>query len=222
MLHNLLSPKIDHSLRHYQQHPTMEVAQTYNTIAQDFSKTRYSVWGGVRTFLDSLPPQSLVGDIGCGNGKNMLYKQERLKYEGVDISSEFVEICRSRGLNVKEGSITQIPTSDAIYDHTISIAVIHHLRTREERIKAIRELVRVTKPEGTVLIYVWAAEQPADSRRKFAGGDTIVPFHKKDGSVHGRFYHIYVEGELEAEIRDAIGDTEMQSTYDTGNWCVVL
>jgi SAM-dependent methyltransferase len=197
----------------------MEVAQTYNTIAHDFSKTRYSVWGGVRTFLDALPPQSLVGDIGCGNGKNMLYRQEELKYEGVDISSEFVEICRSRGLNVKEGSITQIPSPDALYDHTISIAVVHHLRTRQEREQAIRELVRVTKPGGSVLLYVWAAEQPADSRRKFTGGDTMVPFHMKDGTICERFYHIYIKGELESEIQSAIGPATVQSFYDTGNWC---
>lgn len=200
----------------------MEVAKTYNAIAQDFSKTRYSVWAGVRAFLDALSSGSLVGDIGCGNGKNMLYRQDELKYEGVDISSEFVEICRTRGLQVKEGSVLDIPNSTNYYDHTISIAVIHHLRTRGERLQAIRELYRVTKPGGIVLIYVWAAEQPADSRRKFSGGDTSVPFHKKDGTIHERFYHIYVEGELEEEIRSALGDTKMRSTYDTGNWCVVI
>lgn len=200
----------------------MEVANTYNTIAHDFSKTRYSVWGGVRKFLDALLKDSLVGDIGCGNGKNMLYRQEELKYEGVDISSEFVEICRSRGLQVKEGSILAIPAVDKIYDNTMSIAVIHHLRTRDERLQAIRELVRVTKPGGSVLIYVWAAEQPADSRRKFTGGDTMVPFHMKDGTVCERFYHIYVRGELEAEIQSAVGLTAVQSFYDTGNWCAII
>jgi SAM-dependent methyltransferase len=200
----------------------MEVAQTYNRIAHDFSKTRYSVWGGVRTFLDALPQGSLVGDIGCGNGKNMMYKQERLVYEGVDISSEFVTICKSRGLQVKEGSVLDIPSQTDHYDHTMSIAVIHHLRTREERLQAIRELVRVTKPGGYVLLYVWAAEQPTTSKRKFTGGDTMVPFHMKDSTVCERFYHIYLEGELEAEIQSAIGPTNLQSFYDTGNWCVVI
>ena len=152
----------------------------------------------------------------------MLYKQEELKYEGVDISSEFVEICRSRGLQVKEGSILAIPAVDELYNHTISIAVIHHLRTREERLQAIRELVRVTKPGGSVLIYVWAAEQPADSRRKFTGGDTMVPFHMKDGTICERFYYIYSKGELESEIQSAIGPATVQSFYDTGNWCAVI
>ncbi len=200
----------------------MEVADTYNTIAHDFSKTRYSVWGGVRWFLDALPPQSLIGDIGCGNGKNMQYRTDSLRYEGIDISSEFVAICRNRGLQVTEGSILAIPAVDELYDHTISIAVIHHLRTQEERLQAIRELYRVTRPGGSILIYVWAAEQPATSKRKFTGGDTIVPFHMKDGTVYERFYHIYVRGELEAEIQSAVGPTAVQSFYDTGNWCAVL
>ena len=202
----------------------MEVAQTYNTIAHDFSKTRYSVWGGVRTFLDALHKDSLVGDIGCGNGKNMLYRQDQLKYEGVDISSEFVAICRTRGLQVKEGSILDIPSPTNHYDHTMSIAVIHHLRTREERIQAIRELYRVTKSGGSILIYVWAAEQPQGSKRNFTGGDTIVPFHMKDGTICERFYHIYKQGELETEIQSALGQNTVtvKSFYDTGNWGVII
>ena len=200
----------------------MKVANTYNTIAHDFSKTRYSVWRGVRTFLDGLPQDSLVGDIGCGNGKNMLYNQTQLKYEGVDISSEFIAICRSRGLQVKEGSVLDIPSPTDHYDHTMSIAVIHHLCTREERLQAIRELYRVTKQGGKILLYVWAAEQPQDSKRKFTGGDTMVPFHMKDGTVCERFYHIYRKGELEAEIQSVIGPVTVQSFYDTGNWCVVI
>lgn len=200
----------------------MEVAQTYNTIAYDFSKTRYSVWGGVRSFLDALPRGSLVGDIGCGNGKNMLYRKDQLNYEGVDISSEFVRICRSRVLNVKEGSVLDIPVKSNHFDYTMSIAVIHHLHTREEREQAIREIYRVTKPGGLILLYVWAAEQPQDSKRKFTGGDTMVPFHMKDGTICERFYHIYVQGELEAEIQSALGSVTLQSFYDTGNWCAVI
>jgi SAM-dependent methyltransferase len=200
----------------------MEVAQTYNIIAHDFSKTRYSVWVDVRRFLDALPQGSLVGDIGCGNGKNMLYRKDQLNYEGVDISSEFVRICRSRGLQVKEGSILAIPTASNRYDNTMSIAVIHHLRTREERIQAIRELYRVTKLGGKVLIYVWAAEQPQESKRKFTGGDTMVPFHMKDGTICERFYHIYNQGELEAEVQMALDSSDVQSFYDTGNWCVII
>lgn len=44
-------------------------------------------------------------------------------------------------------------------DYVISVAVIHHFSTEERRLEAINELVRITKPGGTILIYVWAFEQ---------------------------------------------------------------
>jgi tRNA (uracil-5-)-methyltransferase TRM9 len=44
-------------------------------------------------------------------------------------------------------------------DFSISIAVIHHFSTPERRLAAIKELVRITRPGGTILIFVWAMEQ---------------------------------------------------------------
>jgi ubiquinone/menaquinone biosynthesis C-methylase UbiE len=43
--------------------------QVYDVIASHFSSTRFAVWPKVRAFLDSLPPGSVVADLGCGNGK---------------------------------------------------------------------------------------------------------------------------------------------------------
>ena len=53
----------------------------------------------------------------------------------------------------------EVPLRDNSVDACISIAVIHHLATRERRIKAINEIVRVLVSDGTALIYVWAKDQ---------------------------------------------------------------
>ncbi|GAA6017274.1 hypothetical protein JCM11491_000614 [Sporobolomyces phaffii] len=45
------------------------VHTVYNAIASDFSRTRHSRWPFVQSFLESLPPGSLVLDAGTGNGK---------------------------------------------------------------------------------------------------------------------------------------------------------
>ncbi len=45
------------------------VHQVYEEISSDFSSTRHSPWPHVRDFLLSLPPGSILADIGCGNGK---------------------------------------------------------------------------------------------------------------------------------------------------------
>ena len=43
-----------------------------------------------------------------------------------------------------------------LYDYVMCIAVIHHLSNKERRKQAIKELLRITKKDGKILIYVWA------------------------------------------------------------------
>ena len=183
----------------------MEVANVYNQIANDFSKTRYSVWSGVKKILDTLPSNSSNIDIGCGNGKNMLYRDD-ITFTGLDISTEMVDICQSRGLNCITGDILNLPWDDNTFDNAISIAVIHHLETKEKRIKAIQEIFRIVKHK--ILISVWSLKQPDNSKRKFTKPDKMVPFHNKDGSIHYRYYHLYQENELLEEVKMALKDND--------------
>ena len=55
--------------------------------------------------------------------------------------------------------------SDA-FDVCLCIAVLHHLSTTERRLAGLRELVRVIRPGGLVLVYVWALEQEAKKVKK--------------------------------------------------------
>lgn len=204
----------------------MDIKDVYNHISSDFDRTRYSVWTGVRRFLDTILPDSFNGDIGCGNGKNMLYRKD-ISFEGVDISSEFVKICNKKGLCVKEDSILELSIPNNYFDNTLCIAVIHHLQTLQERQKAISELFRITKPNGKILLFVWAFEQPEDSKRKFHTRDEWVPFKTVDGKVFDRFYHMYGKGELEQEIKSMrdtynFDFTIIESFWEYGNWAIVL
>ena len=121
-------------------------------------------------------------DIGCGNGKNMLYRKDCTNI-GCDFSENLVKICLEKNLNVISGDILNIPFKDNTFDYTICIAVIHHLSTNEKRKKAISELLRVTKPNGKILILVWALEQEPDSRRKFTEQDNMVNWKDKKGNI---------------------------------------
>merc|ERR1719154_102453 len=48
---------------------------------------------------------------------------------------------------------------DSIADGIICIAVLHHLTTDQRRIIALKEMMRVLKDGGKVLVYVWAKDQ---------------------------------------------------------------
>lgn len=196
----------------------MDIKTVYDNIAGDFSRTRYKVWNGVANYLDTIPSGSMVGDIGCGNGKNMMYRND-LNYMGMDISSEMVKICNDRGFNTIEGDITNIPFDTDSMDYTMSIAVIHHIEKRENRIKALSELLRITK--HNILVTVWSFNQPPDSKRKFATTDEMVSFKNRDGSTYYRYYHLYVDGELEQEILEA-GGKIIKQDEEKGNYVIVF
>jgi tRNA (uracil-5-)-methyltransferase TRM9 len=194
------------------------IGSVYNSISADFSRTRYKVWPCVARFLDQIingtttpsclvgetTPSCLVGEIGCGNGKNLAYlsgTNGRIRTLGIDISDELLEICKARGIEVMLGSILNIPLDDHALDYTLSIAVIHHLRDRADRIHALRELARVTRLGGRCLITVWARVQnEGDGKRRFATNDEMVPFKTKTGETHYRFYHLYDDCELADDL----------------------
>jgi len=154
------------------------VKDSYNKIAPEFSRTRGYMWSGIKNYLNDLPKYSIIADIGCGNGKNSLYRNDILSIP-IDLSINLCKISKNRGLSVILSNNLNIPLRTNSVDHTISVAVIHHLSTIERRIQAINELVRITKPYGTIFIQVWAFEQPTTSKRVFKSQDEMVSWVNK-------------------------------------------
>jgi ubiquinone/menaquinone biosynthesis C-methylase UbiE len=67
---------------------------------------------------------------------------------GIDLSPGMLELARSRGLEVKEGSVTALPFDDASFDVTCSFKVLAHV---PDIGKALAEMARVTRPGGVIL-----------------------------------------------------------------------
>ncbi|XP_054923816.2 tRNA (carboxymethyluridine(34)-5-O)-methyltransferase alkbh8 isoform X2 [Dermacentor andersoni] len=137
---------------------TEHVYKVYENIAEQFSDTRYKQWPKVAEFLDSLEQGSLLLDAGCGNGKYLTGHDKLLKL-GFDRSQRLCDICWHRGLEVLQADVLQMPFRRGVFDACISIAVLHHLSTIERREAAVREILRVLRPGGRALVYVWALEQ---------------------------------------------------------------
>lgn len=140
------------------------VHQVYEEISSDFSSTRHSPWPHVRDFLLSLPPGSILADIGCGNGKYLGINPEVISV-GCDRSANLVQICIERGYEAFVSDALSVPLRSDSCDACISIAVIHHFSTQERRQAAVRELVRLLKVGGRALIYVWAMEQEYNNQK---------------------------------------------------------
>ena len=155
------------------------VYKVYSQIAEHFSDTRYKPWPNIAQFLLQQPSGSLIADVGeeksmifcphphprqfispvgCGNGKYLGVNTQTCML-GSDICPELVSIARSRQHEVVVCDCLNLPYQSNQFDAAICIAVIHHLSTEERRSDALRELTRIVRPGGRMLVYVWAMEQ---------------------------------------------------------------
>lgn len=193
------------------------VKNVYQKIACEFSKTRYKVWDSVKEFIDKIPSNSSLIEIGCGNGKN-LYRND-LNSIGVDNCVEFLNICHLKGLNVKKMDCCDIKFEDHTFDNAISIAVFHHLTSSERRIQAFDEMIRILKPGGRGLVTFWSLENQV--KYTFNEGDNLVSWKHKTGMIYQRFYFVYSERLLNELIQLFETKIHVAKTYnDKGNWYI--
>lgn len=185
------------------------VLNVYNDISKDFDKTRYYVWNEVKRFLDSLPKKSRLFEAGCGNGKNMLYRND-LIVEGCDVCENFVNICKSKGLEVTLGDILQIPQQNESFDNVICVAVLHHLLTYDNRVAAVKELLRILKPGGCVYIEVWNKAENKKDKWTYVGDNNYLVKWK---STYDRYYHIFTTEEIDS-ILSTVDNIQVIMNYD--------
>ena len=198
------------------------VYNTYNVIGEHFSNTRHYVWPNVKSYIDKIEPGSLIADIGCGNGKNM-YRSD-CEQIGLDFCDKFVEICKNKNQNVILGNCMSIPFKDNSYDYTLSVAVIHHLSTYDRRLKAIEELIRITKPGGKIFIQVWGF-----SCKKSDEQDAMIEWNLQKKYIDGgkknikinRYYYLFMDNELKEMIpKDKVKILKYYDSYN--NWIAEL
>ncbi|XP_073844888.1 tRNA (carboxymethyluridine(34)-5-O)-methyltransferase alkbh8 [Musca autumnalis] len=140
------------------------VHNVYDHIAEHFSETRHSPWPQVADFLKSFPPSSILLDVGCGNGKYLNCNPHLLNI-GCDRSNGLLKVCSSLNYQTFRCDCIYVPVRSYSVDGCISIAVIHHLATKERRLMAVKELARILRPSGRGLIYVWAKDQNANNKK---------------------------------------------------------
>lgn len=100
--------------------------------------------------------RSSVLDVGCGTGEMLsLFKkrQKNLNIFGLDISPAMIEKATYKNKNSKQNfflsDIIQLPFKNGSFDVTTAVFVLHHVSNLS---RSIRELMRVTKNGGIVLI----------------------------------------------------------------------
>jgi len=184
-----------------------EVAKIYDEIAEGFDHTRGRPWPEVE-LVDRGP----VLDLGCGNGRHSSFLEGK-GYEVIcaDISWGMLMVARRRASNPVQCDAARLPFRSESFGTVLYLATIHHL-PREERLESLKEILRVLKPGGRLIVSAWALFQPRFFRkipyillnpiRGREAGDVTVPWHRR-GRVYHRYYHLFTRQELEGLVRDA-------------------
>src|SRR5260221_7146467 len=96
--------------------------------------------------LKELHPKTVL-DVGCGEGFTLArLKKEKIgeKLEGIEYLDEAIKLGKinNPGIEIKKGTIYELPYKDNSFDLVICTEVLEHL---VDPIKALEEMVRVSK-----------------------------------------------------------------------------
>jgi len=137
-------------------------AEVYDAL---FVPALFGQWGESLTKLARLHPGEHVLDVACGTGALACAVAERVgpggRTVGLDPNEGMLAVARRKRPDVdwRLGRAESLPFPDASFDAVVSQ---FGLMFFDDRAVALREMMRVLKPNGRLLVAVWAdvAESP--------------------------------------------------------------
>ena len=164
----------DEFSKSYEDHRRPNQADGYHALVDDLEVELCERYGKNRDILE----------CGCGTGLIL----ERLaefarRAAGIDLSPGMLSIALSRGLDVKEGSVTQLPFEDASFDVTCSFKVLAHV---PDIGRALAEMARVTRPGGVVLAEFYNPLSLRGLAKRF-GPAGLISHRTRESAVYTRF-----------------------------------
>jgi len=124
------------------------MASYYDTVLEPFlGKMRRKI-----VKVSNINPGMKVLEVACGTGTQAVrFKKAGAEYTGVDLSSAMLGVAGKRDLVCLHADGTELPLGDNSFDlSTITLAL--HEVDPEIRKKIVLEMLRVTKPEGFLVI----------------------------------------------------------------------
>jgi SAM-dependent methyltransferase len=215
----------------------------YDKFAYDYHHKRKWPWKDFVQFYKEISGkgfefQGTIIDLGCANGRHFqCIKDPNNRLIGIDSSIEFLNIAKK---NLPDSKISQedinkveitqadmnfLPFRSNSIDGIVSVAAIHHIKTKESRNHFYSQISKILKKGGCFLFSVWRRWQKrfysyflkdwikrkvcASYRKKqvkkglYDFGDIYVPWTlSSEDLVINRFYHLYSSNELKEDLKN--------------------
>jgi SAM-dependent methyltransferase len=139
-----------------------------------------------------------VIDVGCGTGslsQGLLKYGPKIEVVGVDSATPFVEYSeaqlKSQRANLRQADAENLPFPDNSFDQCLSLLVINFIGDAPA---AVKEMFRVTRPQGIVAAAVWDYGGGMEMLRTL--WDTAIELDSSAETSHERNMPYCREGEL--------------------------
>ncbi len=191
--------------------------EDWELLADEFSHTRHNPWFEFWDLIEYVKEGDRVLDLGCGNGRlcNLL-KNKKAEYVGVDQSEKLIALAKKKFQDQKsefkiQNSKCKFVVANALdleekfpqneFNVIFTIAFLHHIPSRELRLRVLRACGGILKPGGFLICAVWNLYQPKLVVKYgtwsviFGKKDIFIPFKTKKGTI-SRYYHVFGKREL--------------------------
>ena len=192
----------------------------YDLIAKKFSQTRNRFWKELEFIGRFSQKNDKILDFGCGNGRLLkILKGKNIDYVGVDVSENLINSAKNNfgnsndfgGVNFLkiDNNFKHLPFQNDSFDSIYSIAVFHHIPDDAKRLEIVKELYRLSKRDGYIVITVWNLwnfkyrknifknwENKILGRSRLDWNDCRITFTDNEGRIFERYHHAFIKGEL--------------------------
>jgi len=164
-------------------------------------------------------------DVAMGDGRNMPLIPRDCQVFGVDISSVLLEKCQrdyaDRDIHLIVGEAESLPFPDSTFDNVFSLGAINHVNDPG---KALREMARVVKPNGFMVV---ADEVPDLPNRQIAHK---LGLHKLQKWILSRVFFLgqfsevilqHTDLKIEPLVEQALRDWKIHRIWGGLGYCVV-
>lgn len=170
------------------------IKEYWENQAKEYQKSHWASWGDnwiidleIENISKYIKEGNSVLDVGCANGYStfqQLKKHNLQKMIGIDFSENMINVAKEKladfnnknNIFFEQGDVRSLRFADNMFDIVYTTRVIINLATWEEQIAAIQECIRVTKPNGTIILSegFWEPLMMLNSMRLLSGLEPLV------------------------------------------------
>ena len=154
--------------------------------------------------FDSISENDKVLDLGCGSGRfHPLFEKRKGDYYGIDFSAKMIEIAKETYPRARFwlGTGFSLAFESEFFDKVYVIAVLHHIPSKELRLKFLEEAKRVLKNKGRLVLTVWdlKEKQNLPKNKNLGRNELFLPWY----GAKDCYFHKFSLKELEELVLEA-------------------